>query len=308
MWFKNLTLYRFTKPFNVLPEKLEEQLSEALFKPCSAHDIYQIGWVSPLGNKSENLIHVSDKFWMLCLCKQERILPSSVVNEQVQERCEEIELSQSRKVSRKEKSELKEQVTIELMPKAFTRTAQYFAYICPKEGYMVINTASAKVSDELTSFLRKTIGSLPIRPIEVNTSPSSVMTHWLDGTDSLLDRFELGVECELISGGEEKAAIKYKGMDLDIEQIEQHIQSGMLVDKVALTWKENISFMLSSDLTIRRLKFSDLVQEKFDDIDTDDKASKFDASFSIMAMEIDALIPDILEAFGGEDRSAIVAE
>ncbi|TNC82554.1 MAG: recombination-associated protein RdgC [Oleiphilus sp.] len=306
MWFKNLTLYRFTKPFDVQPEQLEEQLSEALFKPCSANDIYQIGWVAPLGNKSENLIHVSDKFWMLCLCKQERILPSSVVNEQVQERCEEIENSQSRKVSRKEKSELKEQVTIELMPKAFTRTIHYFAYICPRDGYMVVNTASAKVADELTSFLRKTIGSLPIRPIEVNTSPSAVMTHWLAGKEKLSEHFELGVECELVSGGEEKAAVKYKGMDLDIEQIEQHIESGMLVDKLTLAWRENINFLLSSDLTIRRLKFSDLVQEKFDDIDTDDKASRFDASFSIMAMEIDQLIPDILDMFGGEDRSAIL--
>lgn len=306
MWFKNILFYRFTKPFEVSSETLETQLAASPFKPCEANDIYQLGWTSPLQKHSDQLVHVCQEYWMICLQKQERILPSSVVNEQVQEKVNEIEEQQHRKVTRKEKTELKEEITLQLLPKSFTKTSRYYAYLCPSKGYMVINTASAKLADEFTSYLRKTIGSLPIRFPAVNQAPSSVMTHWVTKDESLPADFSIGYECELTSNGEEKGSIKYKGLELDQNQIEQQIQSGMEVTKLAVDWRESISFLLGSDLSIKRIKFGDLLQEQLDDSNAEDAASKFDAGFSIMSMEFDRLIPDILNAFGGEDTSALI--
>lgn len=308
MWFKNILFYRFTKPFELSSEDLETRLKQSPFTPCGANDTYQLGWSSPLKQNSEQLVHITQNYWMLCLQKQERILPSSVVNEQVQEKVEEIEQEQHRKVTRKEKAELKEEITSLLLPRSFTRTNRYYAYICPDKGYMVLNTASAKVADELTSYLRKTIGSLPVRMPVVKQAPSSVMTHWVTKDSSLPPHITLGYECELTSNGEEKGSIKYKGLELDQEQIEQQIQSGMEVTKLAVEWQENVTFLLGADLTIKRIKFGDMLQEQLDDANAEDAASAFDAGFSIMAMEFDRLIPDILNAFGGEDTSAIIEE
>lgn len=306
MWFKNILFYRFTKPFDVSSETLEAQLAESPFKSCEASDIYQLGWSSPLQKHSEQLVHVCQEYWMICLQKQERILPSSVVNEQVQEKVNAIEEEQHRKVTRKEKTEIKEEITFQLLPKAFTKTTRHFAYLCPSKGYMVINTSSAKLADEFTSYLRKTIGSLPIKFPAVNQAPSSVMTHWVTKDASLPAELTLGYECELTSNGDDKGSIKYKGLELDQKQIEEQIQSGMEVTKLALDWRESISFLLSSDLSIKRIKFGDMLQEQLDDSNAEDAASQFDAGFSIMSMEFDKLIPDILNAFGGEDTSAII--
>ncbi len=306
MWFKNILFYRFTKPFDMSSETLDSKLAESPFKPCEANDVYQLGWTSPLQKHSEQLVHVCQEYWMICLQKQERILPSSVVNEQVQEKVNEIEEQQHRKVTRKEKNELKEEITLQLLPKSFTKTTRHFAYLCPSKGYMVINTSSAKLADEFTSYLRKTIGSLPIRFPAVNQAPSSVMTHWVTKDASLPAEFMLGYECELTSNGEEKGSIKYKGLELDQKQIEQQIQSGMEVTKLALDWRESVSFLLGSDLSIKRIKFGDMLQEQLDDSNAEDAASQFDAGFSIMSMEFDRLIPDVLNAFGGEDTSAVI--
>ena len=306
MWFKNILFYRFTKPFELSSEALETKLAESPFKPCESNDIYQLGWSSPLQKHSDQLVHVSQEYWMICLQKQERILPSSVVNEQVQEKVNEIEEQQHRKVTRKEKTELKEEVTLQLLPKAFTKTSRHFAYLCPSKGYMVINTSSAKLADEFTSYLRKTIDSLPIKFPAVNQAPSSVMTHWVTKDASLPPELTLGYECELTSNGEDKGSIKYKGLELDQKQIEEQIQSGMEVTKLAVDWRESISFLLSSDLSIKRIKFGDLLQEQLDDSNAEDAAASFDAGFSIMSMEFDRLIPDILNAFGGEDTSAVI--
>lgn len=307
MWFKNILFYRFTKPFDVASETLESQLATAPFKPCESNDTYQLGWTSPLEKHSEQLVHICQDYWMICLQKQERILPSSVINEQVQEKVNEIEEQQHRKVTRKEKTELKEEITLQLLPKSFTKTTRHYAYLSPSKGYLVINTASTKLADEFTSFLRKTIGSLPIRFPAVNQAPSSVMTHWVIKDTSLPPEFVVGYECELTSNGDDKGSIKYKGLELDQKQIEEQIQSGMEVTKLAVEWRESVSFLLGSDLSIKRIKFGDMLQEQLDD-NAEDAASRFDAGFSIMTMEFDRLIPDILNAFGGEDTSAIVQE
>lgn len=305
MWFKNILVYRFTKPFETSSDSLEEQLSNSPFKPCGPQDTYQLGWTSPLP-KSEQYVHMTGAYWMICLQKQERILPSSVINEQVLERVNEIEEQQHRKVTRKEKTELKENITQELLPKSFTRTVRYYAYLCPSNGYMVINTSSAKVADELTSYLRKTIGSLPVRVPAVKQAPSSIMNNWVTGKAHLPTGFELGLECELASTGEEKGSIKYKGLELDTDHIEQNISAGMEVTKLTLQWNDSISFLLGSDLSVKRIKFGDVMQDKLDDTGADDAASKFDAGFAIMSLEFERLIPEILNAFGGEDTSSII--
>ena len=82
----------------------------------------------------------------------------------------------------------------------------------------------------------------------------------------------------------------------------------MEVTKLALTWDNNVSFVLDEEMGIRRLKFGETLQDQLDDVDVDDAAAKFDAAFTLMTLELAKLIPGLLEAMGGEDRSAIVEE
>jgi recombination associated protein RdgC len=307
MWFKNLFFYRFTKPFEITHQDLESRLAETAFRPCNANEMITIGWTSPLKN-SEQLLHITDRYWMLCLQKQERILPGSVINEQVESRLEEIESQQHRKVSRKERTEIKEAVTIELMPKAFTRTTRLYGYLCPDQGYLIINTSSGKQADDFTSFLRKTIGSLPIRLPQVQQAPATIMNQWLLDQHSIPTNFTLGCECELTATGDDKGSVKYRGIELEKDQIEQHIEAGMEVASIALNWRESVQFVLSTDLCVKRIKFGDLLREKLDDTNAETAAEQFDAGFAIMALEFDRLVPELFEVFGGEDQSAIVEE
>ncbi|KZY90584.1 hypothetical protein A3743_00020 [Oleiphilus sp. HI0072] len=97
-------------------------------------------------------------------------------------------------------------------------------------------------------------------------------------------------------------------MELDQEQIDQQIKSGMEVTKLAVEWRESLTLLLGSDLSVKRIKFGDMLQDQLDDMNAEDAASMFDAGFTIMTAEFDKLIPEILEAFGGEDTSAVIEE
>lgn len=308
MWFRNARVFRFTKPFEITAEALEEKLQEDAFKPCGPQETSRQGWVSPMGKHSDLLVHSAGGYHLIALRKEEKLLPASVIKELVDEKAEMIEAEQHRKVRRKEKDELKEEVTLEMLPRAFSKNRRCYAYLAPADGVLIVDAGSSKQAEDLASTLRKSLGSLPVRPPAVEQAPAFTFTGWLNESIDLPASIELGTECELKDTSEDGGVVRCKGLDLQGDEIRSHLDAGMQVTKLSVTWDDNLSFVLDEELGIRRLKFGDTLQEKLDDVDADDAAARFDAAFSLMTLELAKLIPGLLEALGGEDRSAIVEE
>ena len=308
MWFRNARVFRFTKPFEITAEALEEKLQEDAFKPCGPQETSRQGWVSPMGKHSDLLVHSAGGYHLIALRKEEKLLPASVIKELVDEKAEMIEAEQHRKVRRKEKDELKEEVTLEMLPRAFSKNRRCYAYLAPADGVLIVDAGSSKQAEDLASTLRKSLGSLPVRPPAVEQAPAFTFTGWLNESIDLPVSIELGTECELKDTSEDGGVVRCKGLDLQGDEIRSHLDAGMQVTKLSVTWDDSLSFVLDEELGIRRLKFGDTLQEKLDDVDADDAAARFDAAFSLMTLELARLIPGLLEALGGEDRSAIVEE
>lgn len=308
MWFRNARVFRFTKPFDITAESLEAQLQDSAFKPCGPQDTIRQGWVPPLGKHGEQLVHSANGYHLIALRKEEKLLPGSVVNELVADKVDALETEQHRKIRKKEKDEIKEQVLLEMLPQAFSKNRRCYAYLAPAEGVLVVDAGSAKQAEDLASTLRKSLGSLPVRPPAVEQAPSFTFTGWLNETIDLPATLTLGTECELKDTSEDGGVVRCKGLDLQGDEIRNHLEAGMMVTKLSVTWDDNLSFVLDEELGIKRLKFGDTLQDKLDDVDADDAAARFDAAFSLMTLELSRLIPGLLDALGGEDRSAIVAD
>ena len=305
MLFKSARVFRFTKPFDISTELLEEKLQEDAFKPCGPQETYRNGWVSPLGKHGESLVHSAGGYHLITLRREEKIIPGPVVKELVEEKVEAIEAEQHRKVRRKEKDELKEQVILEILPKALSKNRRCYAYISPKDGILVIDASSATQAEDLASHLRKSLGSLPVRPPAVEQTPAFTFTGWLNETIPLPQELALGTRCDLVDPSEDGGAIKAKGIDLQGDEIRSHLDAGMQAVRLDVTWQDCVSFSIDEEFGIRQLKFGDSFQEKLDDIDADDAVARFDAAFSLMTLELSRLIPGLLDALGGKDLSAI---
>ena len=308
MLFRNARVFRFTKPFDITAEQLEEKLQADVFTPCGPQELSRRGWTSPLGKHSEALVHAANGDLLICLQKQEKILPGPVVKEFVEERAEAIEVEQGRKVRRKEKDEIKEQVLLEMLPQAFPKNKRIFGYLSPRNGYLVVDAASASVAEDFASTLRKSLGSLPVRPPVVNQAPAFTFTGWLQETIDLPSTIVFGSDCELKDPSEDGGVVRCKGLDLKSDEIRNHLDAGMQATKLTVTWDDNVSFCLDEELGITRLKFGDTIQEQLDDVDADDAVARFDAAFCLMTQELSRLIPGLLAALGGEDRSCVVEE
>lgn len=296
MWFKNLYLYKLQQDFPLSAEELHERLEMRPFAGCSKEQRESSGWVPPLGRQSEVLAHGSNGYLLLTMAHQERMLPSSVIREELDERVAEIEDRDSRKVSSREKKDLREQIEFELLPRAFTRTRMLDAWIDPQGAWMVVNTSSASQAERLTGLLRKTIDSLPVVTPETKSSPTHLMTQWL--TDGILPApFELGEECEMRSQGDDQGVAVFKKHELLSDEVQSNLDSGKLVSKLMLTWDNKISFMLTDSLQLKRLKFLDVFDEQLDEHDPQSHAEHKDIEFTLMTGEVSLLLADLLAVF-----------
>ena len=302
MWFKNLSLFRLTETFTLTPEELEQKLEALSFRPCGLHEEFTFGWTPPLGQTAQQLVHHTNGYMMLCLKKEERVLPSAVVNELVQEKISEKEEQQGRKLSKKERTEVKDELIFDLLPKAFTFSRKIYAYIDPKGGWVCVDAASAKSAEDLLSLLRKSLGSLPAVPLNTLEKPSKTMTQWLLNNKAP-DDITIEDECELRSPEEAGGIIRCKRHDLALPEIKNHLDTGKEVIKLAVSWADRISFIIDENLSVKRLRFLELIQDQIADIETDDEAAQFDVDFSIMSAELANFLPRLIELFGGENKA-----
>ncbi len=299
MWFKNLQLYRFTRPFDHTAESLEKMLQGFLFTPCGNQDMSKFGWISPFGKQADILVHEAQGQLLLCAKKEEKMLPASVIKDTLQEKIDEMEAAQGRALKKKEKEALKEDILHSLLPRAFTRSSQTFLWINPSERYLVVDAGSAKKADDVLSLLRKCTGSLPVIPFALINPPEITMTEWLnEGT--VPAGFALEDEAELRTALEHGGILRCKEQELVSEEIKGHLLADKLVTKLALNWSETVSFVLGDDLAIKRLKFSEELREQNEDVIAETPAARIDADFALMTGELSKFIPALISALGGE--------
>ncbi len=294
MFFKNIHFYRFEDTFDKTSAQLNEALEKKRARSCGALELSCEGWSEPLGLNGQMLVHETDGKFMVCLRREDKILPASLVRERMAEKTFLVEQEQGRPVSRKEKIDIKDMIVQELLPRAFVRTNHTYAYIDSKHGWLIVNASGAKKAEELIELLRKSLGSLNVVLPQTNMSPETVMTQWLVNNEPILGGFELEDEVELRSSGEFESIIRCKHVELASQEIQAHISKGKLVHRLAMNWQDRISFVLHDDLSVHRLHYNTELIEGYDA--GGDDVAQFDADFSIMSAELAEFLEQLLES------------
>jgi len=296
VWFKNLVVYRLSAPLDLSPEALGEALAAEAFKPCGGLQPFSQGFSPPLGRLGSALAHSANGYTLFCVRREERLLPPAVVREEVEERVARIESAEGRDVRAKERRRLRDEVTFELMPRAFTRSTHTFAYLAHRDGWLVVDAASEKKAEDLLVLLGHALSGLTVEPLEAARSPAVLMTSWLDG-EPLPSGFALGDQCELRDPAQEGALVRCQRQDLTASEVRAHLRAGKVAQQLALGFDERVSFVLVADLTLRRLRF-EAVEEL--EHDAGDPLARFDADFAFMTAELARLLQALARVFAEE--------
>ena len=295
MWFKNLQLYRLAKdkPLTDITG-IENKLSGFVLAPCSACDPQSLGWIAP--TESGALVHNVNRQWLLALGVEKRLLPASVVKQFATDRAKQIEEAEGRRVGRKEMRDLREALQVELMPRAFVQRRTTYAWIDPINGWLLVDAAAPAKADEVLEHLHKSIDNFGARLPATQTSALSSMTAWVAAGEAP-HGFTIDQDLELRSP--DNAVVRYAKHTLEGDEVRQHIAQGKVVTRLALTWRDKVSFVLNDKLQIKRLTFLDILKEQSEG-QTENDAERFDLDFTLMAGELAELIADLMLALGGE--------
>ncbi len=294
-----MIVYRIAETWQGTLEQLEEALAKAPFAECGATQEKSVGFVPPRGEQHGAMAESVGGQWVLRYMVESKMLPGSVLARKVKEKAARIEAETGRKPGKKESRELKDEAKLDLLPMAFTKQGSMWVWIDPEARTLVLDTSAQGRADEVVTLLVELLPGFAVALLDTQTSPQAAMAHWLKEQEPPVG-FTVDRECELKSADEAKAVVRYARHPLDIDEVRAHIEAGKLPTKLALTWDDRVSFVLTEGLQLKKIAFLDSV---FEGQAPDDQG--FDTDVAIATGELAKLIPDLIEALGGEGRSGV---
>lgn len=296
MWFKQLSIYPLNKENLPDLDTLADKLNDAAFKPCMGLDWDSIGFASPVSFSPE-MVFPAQNTWRIALKKEEKVLPAAVVRDILDEKINEIREIEGRNVGRKEKMELKETITDDLLPRAFTKSGKTEAIIDTQHGLLLINQANSNRAEMLLTKLRDALGGLEAKLPRTQQSPGSLMTEWLLN-GAAAGHFELDSDCELKGLGDAAPVVRISHQDLTAEEVINLVKNGKIVTQLGLCWQDRVRFVLTQDFTLKRIQFLDVIQEEAAGQGDDMQSITF-ASQILMAEALGELLSELVHHLGG---------
>ena len=296
MFFRNLTMFRFSAAVADDLARLDAALPDHRLRPVGPMEPSTRGFVSPLGRNDDALTHSVGHCTMVTVGSESRMLPSSVVHDELARRVQKIVDSEGRKVFSRERKRMKDDVLNELLPRAFVKASRVRTYVDKANGWLVVDAGSRKAAEDVLSQMRIALGSFPAVPLAPEESPRVLMTHWI-ATGDLPAGLALGDEIELRDPATASGAIaRCRRQDLDTDEVREHLRTGKQVFRLGLVFDDRISFVLDEGLVVRKVRFTDVVLDEQAD-SHESAAAEADANFALLSLEYQRLLAKLAEWF-----------
>lgn len=303
MWLRNLCVFLGTHDFELTATQLDDALANALCPACGDQTVSVGGFVPPI--KGEHaMAHVADGLAVCTYQEISRVLPGPVLNEEVADRVEALEAKENRKVSRREKADIKEQAHFELLPRAFTRAKRTTFIVDLRASRVWVDASSENTAETVVAALREALGTLPVTRPEAKMSVAEELSRWVAEPGSLPNGFECGDRCLLESTDEAKASLRITAMDLQQDEIRAHLASGMQATRLNVAVDDALEFDIDENLDLKRIRALDLIQDDLDSVDAEDAVAELTARIALQGEAIRGVLDRLYTHFGVADERA----
>ncbi len=292
LWFKNAIIYQLNNDTLLDKNAIEKAIKSVPFTPCGNIDTMKMGWVSPYNdNYHDDFIVDMQGHLLLRIKKETKLLPAPVIKQALLEKIDKQEQALSRKLTKNEKATLKDEVMIDLMPRAFSKYNHYWLWIDTINNRIILDTSSFKQAEDILAILRKELGALALTPLSIEKPVEQIMTTWVKEKLNFAP-FILGDQAELKDPLEGNGIISCKNQDITSDEMMIHFDSGKWITKVKIIDERGVNFIVNNDLTLKRIKFDSSVLDENEDIGADEFDKKLEADFFIMANLLSTTIND----------------
>ena len=294
IFFKNAIVYECSNT-EVLNNISNELLQKIIFKPCGSIDTVKGGFISPVDNPDELMLNVQGQI-LLKYKTEQKILPDPVIKQAHIEKINKQEEALSRKLSKAEKATLKDEVLIELIPRAFSKYNYYWLWIDTQNKRIIVDCSSFKQAEDILAMLRKELGALALTPLSIDKPLEQVMTTWVK-EKLKFQPFILGDQAELKDPLEGNGIINCKNQEITSDEMRVHFDSGKWITKLKISDERGVNYIVNSDLTFKRIKFDASILDENEDISSEEFDKRLEADFFLMSKTLSNSINDIKHVF-----------
>lgn len=292
MWFKNLLVYQITKGTDAYDlGEFEVALDERPLVNPSPINMKSTGWLGVVGER--RMLVVGGQI-LVALGTAERQLPPAVIKSELKAREKLVAAEQGFPVGKRQRRELKQKVTDELMPKALIKVRSTQAWIDTIGGYLVVNTSSPARAEEVVTLLRDTHPEFKVAQLQTERNPQAAAAAWM--TAGAPGQFTLEDRVELQALDKTKATAKYARLDISNAEITSRL-TYMQVMKLGMSYSDRVTFVLTENLVLRKVELLGISEEKTEEKQTEE--DKLVGDFILMTGELGKLIASLVDALGG---------
>lgn len=249
---RNATAFRAVLPST---PALQEHLANFAFTEIREQDYSRLGFVPAPGSGDTSLALDIPGATVFGFRYDEKVVPVTAVNEALSKRVAEIEDLEGRKIGRKERRQIRDNVFADILPRALARTTVVTCYYHRPTGILIVATASQKIADLVLSTVVKAVESVETKTIHINgvvKGLTAKLREFMDGEDSF-GGFEPAGDCWLASGS---SKVTVKGDSAFRSEVRAAMESGHDVQAITLKHGTSLLLKLTHDFKLKAIDAS----------------------------------------------------
>lgn len=292
---KNAIVYKAELPESI--DALSEHLAEKPFTEPLELELASAGFVPP--RDGYGLVIPFSGGLAFAVRIDSKIIPASAVSAEVNKRAKRIEQQESRKVGKKQRAEIKEQVLSDFCRKALIKTAVVTCYYHRDTGYLVVPATSKLLADRIVTLLIDAVGSVKTETIHVSDVKQGLTTRlsaWLetDGDGKEFEGFEPCEEVALAAGGQ-RLSLKVENLRGGRDGLKEAVGKGFGVKSLRLETATGCSFRLTDEFQLKGIYVPT-------DIEADESGFEQDAAFELL--NVAAVVTELSAMFAYKEGGA----
>lgn len=292
---KNAVAYDMALPYYHV---LEEAFSQKLYQDPLPEQGFSIGFVEhSIAKTLIPVLHDASIAFEVQLAKKK--VPSSAIKEALRRRCVEIEDKRGYTPGRKERAEIKEEITVELLrgtPASLTRVECLYD---PGSRVLLIGTGSQATADEVTALLIHTLEAVQTRTLNVSDPARGLTTKmraWsLDGYEpKVFAPFTLG-QVVVFAHKKQRISVRNRELDETFNAVNEALDKGFLVKELALQ-TDDIAFRLTDKFHFKGIELTDEALDR--DAEFDSELDKWQHETGVLFLQMRTAVDNLVKLLG----------
>ncbi len=287
---KSMTMYRLSNPTVLPPGAIDEALSRrALADPLPTQQ-QSHGWMHVTPEDKQFVTGIGP--YVLRYGLRDRVLPPSVVSDEVEDRCVAFEEGRGYRPGRKQKLAIKDEVMMALLPRAFIKTRSILVYLDLQHGWVCVGH-TGELADDVLSGLRGAFDDGLYSGAESwwdqPFSLEMLMTEWV-ARKSAPGELDIGSNALLARMDDVVAQMKYVNRPPLDEGAQSLISSGFRAHELQLIYKNRLQFTMTNGGRFKRIRFLEFMDQsperEGEELDIAAEAEIFLGDFKAMVSEL----------------------